>query len=124
MPVCKTCGNHERFEGAFKGGNPLRFVSTFTRDDRIIDIALIKEKEPDKLRHQFTIKRCFVCGSSDVEYKGPKEYLVACECGVRLKISNPVNGKRYKLRCPKCTNTFYHVVFLEEDYWKGFEKGL
>jgi len=125
MPVCKTCGNNERFKGQFKGENPLKFVCSYNKSGELIDIAIVKEKEPDKVRPNFIIEACYNCGSKEIEFKDKagQDYLVPCEkCQVKLKIKNPVNGKRYNLRCPKCNNTFYHVVFLDEDYWKGFDR--
>lgn len=126
MPVCKTCGNSERFKGQFKGENPLKFVCTYNRDGSLVDIVLVKEKEPKGVQPNFVIESCYNCGSKEVEFKGKmvQDYLVPCEkCQVKLKIGSPVNGKRYNLRCPKCGHTFYHVILLDEDYWKDLEKG-
>lgn len=120
MPVCKTCGNSERFKGQFKGEAPLKFVCAYNRDGDMVDIAIVKEKEPQKVQQSFVVESCYNCGSKEVEFKGKTtgDYLVPCEkCKVKLKIGSPVNGKRYNLRCPKCGHTFYHVVFLDEDIW-------
>lgn len=120
MPICKTCGNSERFKGQFKGESPLKYVCAFNRDGEMVDIAIIKEKEPKKVQSHFAIESCYNCGSQEIEFKGKTagDYLAPCEkCQVKLKISNPVNGKRYNLRCPKCGHTFYHVALLDEDFW-------
>ena len=120
MPICKTCGNSERFKGQFKGDPPLKFVCAYDRNEELLDIAIIKEKEPQKLQSSFVIESCYNCGSKEVEFKGKtaEDYLVPCEkCKVKLKIGSPVNGKRYNLRCSKCGHTFYHVVLLDEDIW-------
>lgn len=48
------------------------------------------------------------------EIENPIEYGTPCgKCKANIEIYNPVNYKRYRLRCQKCGNTFYHDVCLE-----------